>query len=409
MIGVLVDAGVHRVTTLDQALHALAALDSARWVGLDVETQPRGTGTDRYRPGLDPHLSSVRLVQLGTASEAFVLDTTLVDPTPWLWWLRAHADRIVAQNGRFDLAHLQQMGLFVPTAWDTMLADQLLRPGEREGSGLDDLALRYLGETVDKSLQNSDWSRELTDEQWEYAGRDVMVLPRLREALATRLRAKRMDAIAQVEFAAVPAFAMLSRSGFVLDTDRWRELTAQAEADLAVAEDELRRVLPPPLRQRMLFGDTDGIDLMSPQQVRDALGRMGIDIPSTDEHHLKALDHPVARLLLRHRELATRLKMCFRPMPGFVHPSTGRVHAEYWQLAAASGRTASSSPNMQQVPREREVRECFTAAPGRALVIADYSQIELRIAAEESGDRRMIEAFERGLDVHRQTAALVTG
>jgi DNA polymerase-1 len=237
-----------------------------------------------------------------------------------------------------------------------------------------------------------------------------MVLPRLREALERKIRAQGMARIAEVEFSAVPAFAMLSRTGFVLDLERWGRLTAEAEAELTQVERELHAMLPSPPRQATLFGeDESGVNLLSPAQVQKALLAMGIEVASTDEHHLKALDHPVGGLLLRQRELATRLKMCYRPMPDFVHPLTGRVHAEYWQMAAASGRTASSNPNMQQVPREKEIRACFGVAPGNALVVADYSQIELRIVAEESGDPRMLDAFRRGVDIHRQTAALVTG
>jgi DNA polymerase-1 len=398
------------VTTLDAALGALRALETSRWVGFDTETRPDGVGTPRYKPGLDPYLSAIRLMQLGTATDAYVLDTGLVDPTPWLWWIKTHADRLIVQNGRFDLAHLQQMGVFVARVWDTLIADQLLRAGERGGASLGDLSERYLGETMDKSLQASEWSRELSDDQWEYAGRDVTKLPRLREILAAKLKAQGMERIAQVEFLAVPAFAMLGRSGFVLDREQWASLTEAAESELEEAERQLHDVLPSPAQQMTLFGDGGpGLNLLSPSQVQQALAAMGIELASTDEHHLKALDHPVGTLLLKHREFATRLKMCFRPMPGFVHPVTGRVHAEYWQMAAASGRTASSNPNMQQVPREREIRQCFGVAPGHALVVADYSQIELRIVAEESGDERMIEAFRRGADIHRQTAALVTG
>jgi DNA polymerase-1 len=83
-------------------------------------------------------------------------------------------------------------------------------------------------------------------------------------------------------------------------------------------------------------------------------------------------------LLLRYRDLATRLKMFLYPITGYVHPRTGRIHAEYWQLGATSGRITSSDPNVQQLPRDRETRSLLTAGPGRVLVIADYSQIELR-------------------------------
>jgi len=401
---------VHRVTTVAGALDALTALDSAPWVGIDTETRKAGEGTKRYQPGLDPYLSRIRLLQLGTATDAYVLDTTQVDPTAWMWWLKDNARKLVGQNARFDLALLQQEGLFIPRVWDTYLADRMLRPDERGGSSLEDIAKRYLGLRLDKTLQASDWGRELTDAQWEYAGQDVTVLPRLRAVLEERIKRLGMLDVARIEFEAVPAFAMLVRTGFVLDQDRWKALWDKAEADLADVERQLLQILPSGVRQGVLFGAQPvGVNLKSPDQVRDALARLGIAVESTDEHHLKALGHPVAAMLLKHRELATRLKMFFRPMLGYVHPLTGRVHSEYWQLGAASGRTTSSNPNLQQIPREAEVRGCFGVAPGHVLVVADYSQIELRIAAEVSGDERMIDAFRRGVDIHRQTAALVTG
>jgi len=401
---------VHRVTTVADALDALTALDSVPWVGLDTETRKAGEGTKRYQPGLDPYLSRIRLLQLGTATDAYVLDTTQVDPTAWMWWLKDNVRKLVGQNARFDLALLQQEGLFIPRAWDTYLADRMLRPDERGGSSLEDLAKRYLGLRLDKTLQASDWGRELTDAQWEYAGQDVTVLPRLRAVLEERIKRLGMLDVARIEFEAIPAFAMLARTGFVLDQERWKALWDQAEADLAGVERQLLKALPSGVRQGVLFGAQPvGVNLKSPDQVRDALARLGIEVESTDEHHLKALAHPVAEMLLKHRELATRLKMFYRPMPGFVHPLTGRVHSEYWQLGAASGRTTSSNPNLQQIPREAEVRGCFGVAPWNVLVVADYSQIELRLVAEQSEDPRMIEAFQKGADIHRQTAALVTG
>ena len=90
-----------------------------------------------------------------------------------------------------------------------------------------------------------------------------------------------------------------------------------------------------------------------------------------------------------------------------VHPATGRVHATYWQLGAATGRFSCSDPNLQQIPRSPAFRRCFIAPPGSRLVIADYSQIELRVMAELSGDPRMLAAYQAGEDLHTLTAALL--
>jgi DNA polymerase-1 len=96
-------------------------------------------------------------------------------------------------------------------------------------------------------------------------------------------------------------------------------------------------------------------------------------------------------------------------LSNYLSPHTQRIHPEIWQLGAVSGRFSFSKPNLQQVPRKFEIRRCFTAAPGNKLIIADYSQIELRIAAEISGDRMMINAYQTGQDLHRLTASLVLG
>lgn len=402
----------HRVEDPGQAAEALRELDRYPWIGLDLETAPLGPApTARYVPGLDPFLSRIRLVQLATEKDAFVLDTTRTDPAPWYRWMEAHAERLIAHNGRFDLAHLQRAGVFLTRIWDTMLSEQLLRVGEGGRTSLADVAQRHLGVTLDKTLQTSDFGRELTDAQFAYAGKDAAILPSLRTVMAGRLEQKGLKRTALLEFAAVPAFAMLSRSGFVLYQDRWAEITRETEQELVQLERDLHELLPAPARQARLFGseDASGLNLSSPAQVKEALARLGVQLDSTDEHHLKAVDHPVTRLLLKHRELSTRLKMFLRPIPGLIHPETGRLHAEYWQVAAASGRTASSNPNIQQIPRDAALRDCFRASVGHRLVIADYSQVELRIAAEDSGDSTMIAAFVRGEDIHRRTAALVTG
>lgn len=405
------DPTVYVARTVDAAASALVSLEHAEWVGFDVETAPAASqGSQRYRPGLDPYLSQIRLLQLSTPTEAYVLDTHAVSPELWLWWIQSHAPRIIAHNGRFDLSHLQHAGIFVPRVWDTMIADQLLRVGESGGSSLADVSERYLGRKLDKTLQTSDFGGDLSMDQLTYAARDAAILPLLHQALGPRLVKHGLKRAALLEFEAVPAFAMLSRSGFVLNQDRWSELTTKAEEDLARTEAELYKVLPSPAQQGTLFGEPErSLNLMSPAQVKASLALLGIHLESTNEHYLRSVDHPVTKLLLHHREVSQVLKMFLRPLPDQVHPITGRIHAEYWQMAAASGRTASSNPNMQQIPHAKEIRGCFGAAQNRALVIADYSQVELRIAAELSGDVKMIDAFRCGEDVHRQTAALVTG
>jgi DNA polymerase I len=135
--------------------------------------------------------------------------------------------------------------------------------------------------------------------------------------------------------------------------------------------------------------------------------------PSTDEEVLEklALDHPIASALLEHRGLSKLKSTYTDKLPRMVHPKTGRVHTNYAQAVAVTGRLSSTEPNLQNIPvrttEGRRIREAFVAPKGSKIVSADYSQIELRIMAHLSGDKSLVEAFTRGEDVHRHTASEV--
>ncbi|HPD39825.1 MAG TPA: DNA polymerase, partial [Mesotoga infera] len=160
---------------------------------------------------------------------------------------------------------------------------------------------------------------------------------------------------------------------------------------------------------RNLFGD--GINLNSPKQLLEALEKRGIKTDKTDAATLKSMEkkHPEASVILRYRKASKAVSTFTEKLPGFIHPVTGRIHPSYWQLGAATGRFSCSNPNLQQIPNELRFRECFIPAPGNKFVIADYSQIELRVAAAISRDPVMLKAYRTGEDLHRQTAAILTG
>ena len=145
--------------------------------------------------------------------------------------------------------------------------------------------------------------------------------------------------------------------------------------------------------------------------MKKALTQIGVDVNSTARRALIPLinRHPSIPLLLEYKKLSTLVSVFFEPLPRATSIKTGRIHASYWQLGAATGRFSCSSPNFQQVPRDPRVRACFVAENGNKLVIADYSQIELRIAAEVSEDQRMTKAYRNNADLHRLTASLVQG
>jgi DNA polymerase-1 len=364
----------------------LPHLEAAPVLGLDLETT-----------GLDPHRDRVRLLSLALPDgRAYLVDLFRVDPRALGRLFGVEGPVLVGHNLKFDLGFLTRLGLALPTGarlHDTALCEQLLR-AEGRMPALSDLAREYLGLTLDKRHQTSDWSGPLSESQLAYAAADASVVLRLRAVQLPRLEAAGLAGVTEIEHRALPALAWMGLSGVPFDPGRWLEVAKEEEAQAKAA-----------LQKLDWRTNWD-----SPKQVLTALRRAGLKLDSTREEALAAhRDHPAVSALLDFREHRKKLNTYGASWLEHLHPLTGRIHPSWKQIGAASGRMACSRPNLQQVPREPAYRSCFRAPEGRALVKADYSQIELRLAALIAGERRMIEAFERGEDLHALTAKLVTG
>ena len=351
--------------------------------------------------GLDPHQAKIRLIQLAVENQPVVMvdldafdDVGDLEP---LWQVLVNDSVKVFHNANFDIKMLWAMGVDVcGPIFDTMLAAKLLSTSGRVG--LANIAKRYLDIDLSKTEQTSDWSSELTDSQLLYAARDALVLLRLRTQLRSALVEANLIRIAKIEFDCVRATAEMEYTGMKLDPTKVEDYYHRVEA---------RRI---ELRES-LYGYLGEINLTSPHQVKAALTQIGVGVNRTARRALIPLidRHPSIPLLLEHKKLSTLVSVFFQSLPRATSIKTGRIHANYWQLGATTGRFSCSGPNFQQVPRDDSVRSCFVAEDGNKLVIADYSQIELRIAAEISEDRRMTEAYLNDEDLHRLTASLVQG
>jgi DNA polymerase-1 len=287
-----------------------------------------------------------------------------------------------------------------------MLAAQVLDGGNYAASySLEAVVERYLDESLDKSQQRSDWSGELSRSQLEYAARDAAILLPLRERLAEELEAEELGFVSKIEFAAVASIAEMELAGIKLDLQRWKELERVVRERRDRAALELESHFPEPEGVLPLEGLGPRLNLNSPQQITDAFRSLGIELPDTKVWTLLKVEHPAAEALLRYRELQKKLGTYLETYPKFIHKKTGRIHANFLQCRVPTGRLACAAPNIQQIPHEDEFRRCFVAEDGNTLVIADYSQIELRILAEVSEDPAFVGAFQRGVDLHRLTAA----
>jgi DNA polymerase I-like protein with 3'-5' exonuclease and polymerase domains len=402
------------IKTPEELRRAVDDLSTRQAIGLDTET------TD-----LDPYLARLRLIQLATPQGVFIVDLNQFANgdlkqsealAPLRRLFTAPRPIKIAHNAKFDAKFVKHnLGSDLVGLFDTLLASQLVSAGDiEERHGLEAIAGRYLNEAVDKSERLSNWEFELSESQLQYAARDAAVLIPLREKLIDRIKSLDLVQCAQLEFECVMPVVDLELAGFYLDKQRWLKQLAVVEETRAELANELQEMLGEGVAQASLFGPPRAnINLDSQQQVTEAMNRLGIPLPdSTRNWKLQPLaaQYPVVAKLLEYRTMQKALTSYGQNMIEFINPRTGRLHADFRQIGAPTGRFACTNPNIQQVPHAVEYRRCFMGHPEkRRLVIADYSQIELRILAEFSGDPAFIDAFRSGADLHRVTAAQVFG
>ena len=409
------------VTDAESLKKAVDELKDEPFLGFDVETTE-----------LDPYKGDLRLIQLSDGKNTKVIDLRAFagdrrqetgdgsalrknpDLGPLRDLLASTKQTKIAHNAKFDTKWVRHhLGTEVGSVYDTYLASLLISAGEGERRhGLADVVQFFLGQTLDKSQQVSDWgAAELSHSQIEYAARDAAIMPEVRAKLDERIAADGLSEVLKLENECVMPIAEMELNGFYLDKGRWRDQLAVATKAQARFGDQLQDMLSAGVAQASLFGRAE-INLDSQAQVADALVGLGVPMPNTTrawELQPLAEKYPPVAKLLEYRAVAKAVGSFGENILEFIEPKTGRIHADFRQIGAPTGRFSCSNPNLQQIPHDAEYRRCFNAPDGRSLVIADYSQIELRILADFSEDQNFINAFESGQDFHAATAAQVFG
>lgn len=394
--------------TLREACEKLKTED---YLGFDTETTE-----------LDPYDGNIRLVQLSNGRDTSVIDLmpfrekgdlkTLPELAPLRELLAAPKPIKIAHNAKFDAKWVcYHLGTDINGIFDTLLASQIIAAGDQDRRhNLAEVANFFLGIEVDKSEQVSDWSApELSDSQVQYAAKDAAIMVGLREKIVERLKQDELVKVAKLEFDCVMPIAQMEINGFYLDEARWREQLEKVKKEQSVVALELQQMLSAGVAQASLFGIAE-INLDSQAQVTDALKNLGVPVPETTrgwQLQPLALDYPVVAKLLEYRGVAKAISSFGETILSYIKPETGRIHADFRQIGAPTGRFSCNNPNLQQIPHEEAYRRCFRAPDGKKLVIADYSQVELRILAEFSNDQNFINAFNSGEDFHTTTAAQV--
>ncbi len=389
----------------------LAELESKEYLGFDTETT-----------ALDPFDGVIRLVQLSNGKNTIVIDLKPfmekgdIKTMPELAGLREllSADKPIkiAHNAKFDAKWtLHHLGTELGGVFDTLLASQLIAAGDQDRRhNLAEVASYFLGTELDKSEQVSDWSaEELSHSQIEYAAKDAAIMVSLREKILEKLISDGLIKAAKLEFDCVVPIAAMELNGFYINAECWKEQLEKVKAEQEKVALELQGMLSAGVAQASLFGVAE-INLDSKNQVTDALKNLGVPVPETTrgwQLQPLAAKYPVVEKLLEYRGVAKNITSFGETILEFINPETHRIHSDFRQIGAPTGRFSCSKPNIQQIPHGEEYRKCFRAEEGNKLIIADYSQIELRILAEFSGDQNFINAFKSGEDFHSTAAAQV--
>lgn len=396
----LTENAVSLITTEAEARAAIETLMPYPAIGMDFETT-----------GLDPHTDRVRLIQLSTPEKTYVLDANHV-PLDVLKPLITGGPIKVAHNAAFESGFLWHHFKEMPSPiFCTMLGDQVLDTVSR-GKGSHDLvkvAGEYANVGMDrdekKGFQQSDWDGELTPEQIAYAARDSAVLLPTYQGITNKADTLKLGRILDLEMAALPYVAWMEYNGVGFDKDAWMLLADEADGSQRAIQEDMDRVAAE------IKGFPIVVNWKSSKQVLDLLSAAGVDLGDFQMDTLKAArtKHKLIPLLLEYKKHGKATSTYGENWLDFIHPTKGRVHANWQQLGTRAGRMSCTDPNLQNLPRDRRYRACFVPTAGNSLIICDYSQIELRVMAEVSGDKAMIEAFNNGLDMHYQTAMAVTG
>ena len=414
----------HYETVLtDAQLRAwIAKIDAAALTAIDTETD-----------SLDPMRAQIVGISLSTtvgeaayiplrhsyagAPDQLLFDAVLAQLRPWLEDARKPK---LGQNIKYDTHVLANAGIAVAGyVHDTMLQSYVLEA--HKPHGLESLAERHLGrkglsyeDLCGKGAHQIPFGQVDIERAAEYSCEDSDMTLHVHEKLWPQIEADAglLRIYREIEIPTSSILGTIERTGVLIDSAKLAAQSQQLAERMMALEQQAYELAGQPF------------NLGSPKQIGEILfEKLGLPVkkrtasgaPSTDEEVLTELaaDYPLPAKLLENRSLAKLKGTYTDKLPLMVNPATGRVHTNYAQAVAVTGRLSSNDPNLQNIPirtlEGRRVREAFVPPPGHSILSADYSQIELRIMAHMSGDPGLLRAFADGVDVHRLTASEVFG
>jgi len=416
------------VTTLDRLDHWIAAAREQGFVSVDSET----TSLDAMQAGLCGVSLALAPNQAcyipcghvanGLAFEGAKLDQlgekVLLEKLKPL--LEDDAILKIGQNLKYDYLIFRQRGIRVAPFDDTMLMSYVLDAGSH-GHGMDELSELHLGhkpitfsEVAGKGKDKLSFDRVPIAEATRYSAEDADVTLRLWQILKPRLTAERKRTVYEtLERPLLPVLAGMEREGIAIDPALLRKLSNDFATEMAALEKEIGTLAGEPFNvaSPKQLGEILFDKFSLPGGKKTKTGAWSTDADALEE--LAAQGHELPRKVLEWRTLAKLRGTYTDALPAHINPETGRVHTSFAMAAAATGRLASTDPNLQNIPirttEGRRIRQAFVAPEGSLLISADYSQIELRLFAHIAGIPQLKQAFADGLDIHAMTASEIFG
>jgi len=401
------------ITERSQYDRVIKELENVNVVSLDTETT-----------GFDPHTCKLLLFQISVPDKSYIIDARALDIStlPEIKDLLEDPSKIkILQNAKFDYKFIKKhTGFEIYNIYDTLLAEGVLNAGlTAKMASLKDLTKDYLGLDMDKNIRKSFVGLKdinFSEDQLKYAAVDTFVLFPIFDAQIPKLRQQGVIETAKTEFAVTKVVGEMELKGVYINRSKWENIIV----NLKKRRDEITEEFYGSISNYYSYNNIDlfgnsapPININSQPQLLDLFNKkLNLNIPSTNDKVLELVNHPLVKTLREYRKFEKLVSAFGESLLEKINKQTKRIHPDFNQMGAETGRFSCNNPNLQQIPRdtpEASFRTCFNPAEGYKFVISDYSSMEMRILADLSGDQKFIEAIKNGYDLHSYTAALMFG
>lgn len=370
-----------------------------KWIA-KIETESCFIALDTETKGLNPAPGMVKTLQIAYSKDqpVLIIELPKIKDRSSLQRLMASPKLLkMGHHIKFDILMLEAEGIEVRgPVMCTMLGIEVLKAGATRQASLQFTVQDLLNIALDKTEQNSDWGGKLSKTQLQYAANDAGILVEILTKLQQKLDEAGLTTIAILEYCCLLPIIQMQSRGIYLDLDRWQRVRQEYEQQRDRLADKIYQEL------------NREFNIASSSQLLKALQTYGIKIESTNSNVLieQVKEHPVLASIIKYRSLNTIINTFLKGFEPYIQ-SDNRLRGNWWQIGTRTGRTSCHEPNLSNIPKISKIRNCFAASNGYILVDADYSQIELRLAAKRMVVPNLIEAFKIRQDIHALTGSYI--